>query len=112
MSESGDPDDDGETDRLIQETRRKNEAYEAACRLRLWEIGTPAFAVFACVLCLYVCEDCLLGVMVFCAALCFKDWVLVIVFFTSLVLLLARHPMDSKTMHRITDAGYVFLKPE
>ena len=103
MSESGDHDD--ETDRLIKETRQKNEAYEAACRMRLWEIGTPAFAVFACVRCLSVCEDCLLGVMVFCAALCFKDWVLVIVFFTSLFLLLARHPMDSKTMHRITDAG-------
>jgi hypothetical protein len=78
----------------------------------MWAIGVPAFATLACVLCLYVCEDCLIGVMVFCAALCFRDWVLVLVFWTSLALLLIRHPMDPGTLHRASNAAFEFVRTE
>lgn len=106
MSESGNDEESG----LLEETERRNKLYESACRARMWEIGIPAGATLACVLCLYVCEDCLLGVMLFCVALCFKDWVLVLVFFVSLGLFVMRHPMDSHTLHRVAKAGFVFVE--
>ena len=90
----------------------QNEAYDAACRARVWAIGVPSLATLACVLCLYVCEDCLVGVMVFCAALCFRDWVLVLVFWTSLALLVIRHPMDTSTFHRVSNAAFEFVRTE
>ena len=106
-------DDDEEAQRrLLDETDKRNTVYESACRARMWEIGVPAFATLACVLCLYVCEDCLIGVMVFCAALCFRDWVLVLVFWTSLALLLIRHPMDPGTLHRASNAAFEFVRTE
>jgi len=105
-------DDDEEAQRrLLDETDKRNKVYESACRARMWEIGVPAFATLACVLCLYVCEDCLLGVMVFCVALCFKDWVLVLVFFVSLGLFIMRHPMDPGTVQRVVRAGYTLVEP-
>jgi uncharacterized membrane protein len=103
--------DPEERERLLA-SREENEAYELAFRVRLWKIGVPAFATLACIVCLYTCEDCLIGVMIFCVALCFMDWVLVLVFIVSLVLLIMRHPMDSKSMHRVINAGYEFIKTE
>jgi hypothetical protein len=100
-----------ERERLLL-SRELNEAYEADCRVRCWKIGVPVLATLACILCMYTCEDCLVGVMVFCVVMCFADWVLVIVFFVSLVLLVTKHPMDSKLMHRLANAGYEFIKSE
>lgn len=97
---------------LVETARLTNEAYDSACRARMWAIGVPALATLACVLCLYTCEDCLIGVMVFCAALCFRDWVLVLVFWTSLALLVIRHPMDTGTLHRVSNAAFEFIKTE
>jgi hypothetical protein len=112
MSEKGDDDEEAQQLLLLEVTEKRNRLYESACRARLWEIGIPAFATLACVACLYVCEDCLLGVMLFCAALCFKDWVLVLVFFVSLGLFVMRHPVDTHTMHRVATAGYTFMQTE
>jgi hypothetical protein len=105
------PDADSEEAGLL-ETERANKAYESACRLRIWQVGVPAVATIACVLCLYFCETCLYGVMLFCALLCFKDMVLVLVFFVSLGLLLVRHPIDTHTVHRVVDAGIVLVRQE
>ena len=107
-----DQDDDKAEPPLTQAQKRRIEAYENQCRLRAWEIGVPAFAVLACIICLYTCEDCLLGVMLFCAVLCFKDWILVLVFITSLVLYASRHPIAPATMHHITNAAFEFIKTE
>lgn len=92
--------------------RDLNDAYESNIRVRAWKIGVPMIATLACILCMYACEDCLIGVMVFCVAMCFADWVLVLVFFVSLILLISRHPMDSKVLHRLANAGYEFIKSE
>ena len=108
----GKPEHDNDDHKSLVTARLKNEAYESACRARMWAIGVPAFATLACVLCLYTCEDCLIGVMVFCAALCFRDWVLVLVFWTSLALLVIRHPMDTNTLHRVSNAAFEFIKTE
>jgi hypothetical protein len=109
---SADNENDEESGLLLEETERRNRLYESACRARMWEIGIPAGATLACVLCLYVCEDCLLGVMLFCVALCFKDWVLVLVFFVSLGLFIMRHPMDSHVIHRVAKAGFTFIEAD
>lgn len=106
--------DDKESDeaQLLKRSIMQNEAYDTACRARMWAIGVPSLATLACVLCLYVCEDCLVGVMVFCAALCFRDWVLVLVFWTSLALLVIRHPMDTSTLHRVSNAAFEFVRTD
>lgn len=91
---------------------RQNEEQERNLRLRIWEIGVPALATLACVLCIYTCENCLIGVMLFCALLCCKDWVLVLVFLTSLVLLMIRHPMNTGTMHHISNAAIELAKSD
>jgi hypothetical protein len=106
------PKPEPDSERALRAAILHDEAYDAACRARMWAIGVPAFATLACVLCLYVCEDCLIGVMVFCAALCFRDWVLVLVFWTSLALLLIRHPMDPGTLHRASNAAFEFVRTE
>ena len=105
-------DTDDEEAGLLRKKILADKAYESHCRVRLWQIGVPAFATIACVLCLVLCENCLLGVMVFCAVLCFRDPVLVLVFFVSLGLLLVRHPVASHTVQRVVDAGFVLVKPE
>jgi hypothetical protein len=97
---------------LLKDTVLRNQAYESMCRARMWQLGVPAFATLACVACLFLCEDCLFGVMLFCVLLCFKDLVLVLVFVVSLALLLIRHPMDTHTVHRVVDAGLVLVRPE
>lgn len=108
-----DPVDDPEGDeKLTQAQRRRIEAYENQCRMRLWELGVPALAVLACIVCLYACEDCLIGVMLFCAVLCFKDWVLVIVFITSVVLYAFRHPLGSSAVRHITNAAFEFVRTD
>jgi hypothetical protein len=104
--------DTTEDDALLQQANQRNLAYESACRVRMWQIGVPALATLACVLCLYVCEDCLIGVMVFCVLLGFKDCVLVLVFLVSFFLLVARHPMDTKTVTWIAKTGYTLVKTE
>jgi hypothetical protein len=104
--------DDDDVEAHLLSSKKLNEAYENACKVRLWTIGVPAFATLACVLCLYLCEDCLLGVMIFCVVLCFKDWVLVLVFIVSLALFAIRHPLNSGTVHKIADAGFEFIKTE
>lgn len=104
--------EDEEAGLLIRKTILENEAYESQCRVRMWQIGVPLFATLACILCLFLCENCLLGVMFFCVLLCFRDPVLVLVFFVSLGLLLVRHPVASHTVHRVVDAGFVLMKPE
>lgn len=113
MPESERPglDDDEETG-LLRKTILANEAYESQCRVRMWQIGVPLLATLACVLCLFLCENCLLGVMLFCVILCFRDPVLILVFIVSLGLLLVRHPVASHTVQRVVDAGIVLLKPE
>lgn len=103
---------DDEEASLLRKSILANEAYESQCRVRMWQIGVPAIATIACVLCLFLCERCLLGVMLFCAILCFRDPVLVLVFFVSLGLLIIRHPMESHTVQRVVDAGFVLVKPE
>jgi hypothetical protein len=103
---------DDEEAGLIRKTILENDAYESQCRVRMWQIGVPLFATLACILCLLLCENCLLGVMLFCVLLCFRDPVLVLVFFVSLGLLLVRHPVASHTVHRVVDAGFVLMKPE
>ena len=105
------PDDEAEEE-LTRSQKRRLEEYDRRCRLRAWEIGVPALAVIACIICLYTCEDCLLGVMLFCAVLCFKDWILVLVFITSLVLYISRHPMPSSTVHHITNAAFEFIRSD
>lgn len=104
--------DDEESVYGEQESQRRLQAYETQCRIRAWEVGVPALAVLACIVCLYTCEDCLLGVMLFCAVLCCKDWILVLVFVTSLVLYLAKHPMQPNTMHHISNAAFEFVQSE
>ena len=96
---------------MLDEIRR-NEAYESGCRVRLWNLAVPAFATIACIVCLHVCEDCLLGVMLFCVLLCFRDAVLVLVFVVSLALLIVRHPIGASTTSRVMNAGYALVKPE
>ena len=108
----GDEHDSAVDDAVLARVRRQNEAYDRNMRLRVWEIGVPALATLACVVCLYTCENCLVGVMLFCALLCCKDWVLVLVFVTSLVLLLIRHPVDSGTMHHISNAAIELAKSQ
>jgi hypothetical protein len=103
--------EDDEESRLLS-VSKLNKAYESKCWLRMWEIGIPAFATLACIVCMYVCENCLIGVMLFCVLLCFKDWVLVLVFFVSLGLFIAKHPLDSHSMHKIANAGYEIVKSE
>lgn len=105
-------DDKTEDEAQLKRSILQNEAYDTACRARMWAIGVPSLATLACVLCLYVCEDCLVGVMVFCAALCFRDWVLVLVFWTSLALLVIRHPMDTSTLHRVSNAAFEFVRTD
>ena len=105
-------DDASEVDPILRNNMQRDMAYEAACRARMWQLGVPAFATLACIVCLYVCEDCLLGVMLFCVALGFRDCVLVLVFFVSLGLLVARHPMDSKTVTWIAKTGYTLVRTE
>jgi len=90
--------------------KEQNKAYERNIRLRFWEVGVPALATLACIACLYWCESCLLGVMLFCLLLCCKDWILVLVFITSLLLFVSRHPVDTGTMHRLSEAAYEFSK--
>jgi hypothetical protein len=97
---------------LLTETERATRAYEDACRLRMWQIGVPALATLACILCLYFCEKCLFGVMLFCVLLCFKDMVLVLVFVVSAALLIIRHPMNTHTMYRVVDAGMVLVRSD
>ena len=104
--------EDTEDEEANIQTMKRIEAHEARCKLRAWEIGIPALAVIACIVCLYTCEDCLLGVMLFCAVLCFKDWILVIVFITSLILYSSRHPMAPNTVHHITNAAFEFVKTD
>lgn len=99
-------------DLLVTRLTKQNELYEKNLRLRLWEIGVPAFATFACIACLYWCESCLLGVMLFCALLCCKDWVLVLVFVTSLLLFISRHPLDTQTVHHLTNAAIELARTE
>ena len=103
---------DSEDDALLEKSIQRNLAYESACRARMWQIGVPAVAILACIVCLYVCEDCLIGVMVFCVLLGFRDCVLVLVFIVSLLLLLARHPMDTKTVTWIAKTGYTLVKTD
>ena len=103
---------DSEDDALLEKSIQRNLAYESACRARMWQIGVPAVAILACIVCLYVCEDCLIGVMVFCVLLGFRDCVLVLVFIVSLILLLARHPMDTKTVTWIAKTGYTLVKTD
>jgi len=100
-----------ESDELAR-LQRQNETLERNLRLKAWHIGIPALATLACVLCLYACENCLIGVMLFCAVLCCKDWVLVLVFCTSLVLLLIRHPPDTGTVHHLTNAAIALARAE
>lgn len=97
---------------LLRKTILANEAYESQCRVRMWQIAVPVIATLACILCLFLCENCLFGVMLFCALLCFRDLVLVLVFFVSLGLLLIRHPIGTHTVQRVVDAGFVLVKPE
>jgi hypothetical protein len=103
---------DVDEEALLLSSTSLNKAYDTRCNTRLWEVGIPAFATLACILCLYVCEDCLFGVMLFCLLLCFKDWVLVLVFFVALGLLVARHPLQSETLHRLANAGYEIIKTD
>jgi hypothetical protein len=110
--QGGAGDDPAPDDAVFARVRRQNEAYERNLRLRVWEIGVPALATLACVVCLYTCENCLVGVMLFCALLCCKDWVLVLVFVTSLILLLIRHPVDPGTMHHISNAAMELAKSQ
>ncbi len=107
-TESSDTDEEA----LLLSSATLSKAYETRCNARLWELGIPAFATLACILCLYVCEDCLFGVMLFCLLLCFKDWVLVLVFFVALGLLMARHPFQTDTLHRLANAGYEIIKTD
>lgn len=109
-NERVDPDD--EESGLLRKTILANEAYESQCRIRAWQIGIPLIATLACILCLFLCENCLIGVMLFCVLLCFRDPVLVLVFFVSLGLLIIRHPVASHTVQRVVDAGFVLMKPE
>lgn len=106
----------GETDdeeaALLRKNILRNQEIESRCRTRMWQLGIPAFATIACVMCLFVCEDCLFGVMVFCVLLCFRDPVLVLVFVVSFALLLIRHPMDTHTVRRVVNAGLVLVRPE
>lgn len=111
-SEREGADDNDEEMALLRKTILANEAYESHCRKRAWQIGVPVIATIACILCLFLCENCLLGVMLFCVLLCFRDPVLVLVFFVSLGLLIIRHPVASHTMQRVVDAGFVLMKPE
>jgi hypothetical protein len=111
MSQTTTADGNDEEAGLLAEIRR-NEAYESSCRARMWALAVPAFATIACIVCLYVCEDCLFGVMLFCVVLCFKDAVLVLVFVVSLALLIVRHPIGASTTHRVMNAGYALVKPE
>jgi hypothetical protein len=53
-----------------------------------------------------------LGVMLFCALLCCKDWVLVLVFVTSLLLFISRHPLDTQTVHHLTNAAIELARTE
>lgn len=85
---------------------------DSRCRARMWQLGVPAFATIACVMCLFLCEDCLFGVMLFCVLLCFRDPVLVLVFIVSFALVLIRHPMDTHTVRRVVNAGLVLVRPE
>lgn len=106
---------DGEHDEeaaLLRKTILANEAYESHCRVRVWQLGVPLVATLACILCLVLCENCLLGVMLFCVLLCFRDPVLILVFLVSLGLLLIKHPVAPHTVNRVVDAGFVLLKPE
>jgi hypothetical protein len=114
MSANTQTDDGGDDPEraLLNKSILRDEAYASACRARMWQIGVPLVATLACVLCLYVCEDCLIGVMIFCVALGFRDCVLVLVFVTSLVLLIARHPMDTKTVTWIAKTGYTIVKTD
>lgn len=96
----------------LARVRAQNDVYERNMRFRCWEIGVPVLATLACIACFYWCESCLLGVMLFCILLCCKDWVLVLVFITSLLLFISRHPVDKSTMHHITDAAIEFSKSE
>lgn len=106
------PDTEDEEAGLLRKTILANAAYESTCRVRMWQIAVPALATIACILCLFLCENCLLGVMLFCVLLCFRDPVLVLVFFVSFGLLLIRHPIASHTVHRVVDAGFVLVRPE
>ena len=103
---------DDEEAALMRKTALANSVNEGQFRARMCQIGVPLFATLACVLCLFLCENCLFGVMLFCVLLCFRDPVLVLVFFVSLGLLLIRHPVASHTIHRVVDAGFVLKKPE
>lgn len=105
-------DTDDEEAGLLRAAILADQAYESRCRVRAWQIGVPVFATLACILCLFLCENCLFGVMLFCVILCFRDPVLVLVFFVSLGLLIVRHPIPSTTVHRVMDAGYILVKPE
>jgi hypothetical protein len=106
------PASDEDVESLLLSNKKLNDAYESACRVRMWAIGVPALATLACIACMYYCEDCLIGVMIFCVVLCFKDWVLVLVFFVSLALFIAKHPLNSSTVHKLTDVGFEFVKSE
>ncbi len=115
MSKNAQANDDVEDDperALLTKNILRDKAYENHCRARMWQIGVPAFATLACVLCLYVCEDCLIGVMIFCVALGFRDCVLVLVFVVSLLLLIVRHPMDNKTVTWIARTGYTLVRAD
>jgi hypothetical protein len=103
---------DDDVESLLLSSKKLNEAYESACRARMWAVGVPALATLACIACMYYCEDCLIGVMIFCIVLCFKDWVLVLVFIVSLALFIMKHPLNSKTVHKIADVGFEFVKSE
>lgn len=109
---AGKADGEDEDASLVRARKRRIEAHEAQCRLRMWEVGVPLLAVGACIACMYACEDCLIGVMLFCAVLCFKDWVLVLVFITSLGLYMLRHPMGTNTIHHITNAAFEFVRTD
>lgn len=111
QQKQGDDNDDEEA-ALLQQNILRDQAYESACRTRMWQLGIPTFATLACIACLYFCEDCLFGVMLFCVLLCFRDPVLVLVFVVSFALLLIRHPMDTRTIHRVVNAGLVLVRPE
>ena len=110
MSAPAAEDDDVEAHLLSN--KKLNEAYESACRVRIWAVGVPLLATLSCIACMYLCEDCLIGVMIFCIVLCFKDWVLVLVFIVSLALYVIKHPLNSQTVHKISDAGFEFIKSE
>ena len=103
---------DDEEAALLRKSILQSQDIESRCRIRMWQLGIPAFATIACLVSLFVCEDCLFGVMLFCVLLCFRDPVLVLVFVVSFALLLIRHPMDTHTVRRVVNAGLVLVRPE